>query len=82
MTEENDSIWDKVVVCADAIMTATDSNETAGLISKLAAQFEQLDPDDRDDATRAVHTFLMTLIGDRARWQTPYREELPPAEDE
>ena len=82
MTEENDSLWDKVADCASAIGKSRDSNETANLIGRLAGQFEQLDPDDRDHATRAVHAFLIALLGDRYRWQTPYREELPPAEDE
>jgi len=81
MTEENDSIWDKVTVCADAIMKARDSNETSRHIDKLTAQFEQLAPDDRDDETRPVHAFLIALLRDRARWQTPSDPE-PPAEDE
>ncbi len=82
MTEENDSVWDKVVVCANAIGKARDSNETALLISKLAVQFQQIDPDHRGKTTRAVFAFLMAILEDRARWQTPYGEELPPAEDE
>ncbi len=80
MPEENDSVWDKVIVCADAIKKARDSNETTHLIDKLAAQFEQLDH--RDIAIRAVWVILLALLEDRAKWQTHYRIASPPSEDE